>query len=93
MKNELAIDEIRGFIKRFEKKDNAKTVILIFAGVAVIVFITVLLVLKLKDKMTWGDYADFDDDFDEFDYEDYADTEDDDIKEDYHALDFEETEE
>jgi hypothetical protein len=94
MKNELGLDEIRGFIKRFEKKNNLKTAVIIVAGIAIVVFVVIYIILKVKDRMTWGDYADFDDDYDEFDYEDYLDDDDDDdISEDYHALDFEDEEE
>lgn len=91
MKNELYMDEIRSFLKRFEKKNNLKTVVFVATGIAIIAFVIVFIVLKLRDRMVWGDYEDFDDDFDEFDYEDYKDDEDDDedIREDYHALDYE----
>lgn len=91
MRNELGVDEIRSLIRRFEEKNNLKTLIIVLTGVAIITFVVVILIIKIKDRLTWGGYDDFDDDYDEFDYEDYDDDDDDDeyITEDYHALDYE----
>lgn len=94
MRNELGVDEIRGLIRRFEEKNNLKTLVIVLTGIAIITFVTVFLVIKIKDRLTWGGYDDFDDDFDEFDYEDYDDDDDDEyITEDYHALDYDDDEE
>lgn len=94
MKNDFVMDEIKNALKRLEKKNNMKTVLVIGAGIAIVILAVVYLVMKLRDKLIWGDYDDYDDDWDEFDYEDYADDYDeDDIEEDYSALDFEEMDE
>lgn len=93
MRNELGVDEIRGLIRRFEEKNNLKTLVIVLTGIAIITFVTVFLVIKIKDRLTWGGYDDFDDDFDEFDYEDYDDDDDEYITEDYHALDYDDDEE
>lgn len=89
MKAEFALDEIRKLIKKNEKNNRTKTIVI--AGIAIVVGAIVLVLSKLKSKkgfayddwselddMDYDDYDDFDefDDFDDFDDEydyDYED--------------------
>lgn len=88
MKNEFAIDEIKKELRKIQKKSNNKTILFIILGIIAVGLATVLVIMKIKDKLNVSD-DDFDDD-EEYVY--YDDDDDDDYYEDYRALDYEDEE-
>lgn len=89
MKNEFAIDEIKKELRKIQKKSSSKTILFIILGIVAVGLATVLIIMKIKDKLSVGE-DDFDDD-DEYVYYD-DDDEDEDYYEDYRALDYEDEE-
>lgn len=77
MKTDLAVFEIKQLLKKFDKQNKIKTVILLCAGVALITVAAILLVAKFKKKSEPISYDGLDfedwDDLDDMDYEDYYD--------------------
>ncbi len=79
MKSDLAVYEIKHLLKRFEKQNRIKTVVLVGAGIAFIVAVIIFIVLKVKksdmDANCGYDYDDWEDleemDYEDYDYDDY----------------------
>lgn len=75
MKADLAVYEIKHLLKKFEKQNRIKTVILLGAGIALIIVAVILLVAKFKKNAEPVSYDGLDfedwDDLDDMDYEDY----------------------
>ncbi|MGN1318229.1 MAG: hypothetical protein ACI4VF_04380 [Lachnospirales bacterium] len=81
MKNDLAVYEIKHLLKKFEKQNLIKTIVLVGVGFALVVICTILIVSKLKKKeepisydgLDFEDWDDLDDmDYDEYDFDEDA---------------------
>lgn len=97
MKAEFALDEIRRLIRRNEKDNRIRTLIFIFAGIAVVTAVIVFILSKLKSKpeYAYDDWSELDDmDYDDYDYDDYDDFDDYNFEdEDFDDIDLGDTEE
>lgn len=88
MKTDFSIYEIKHLLKRFEKQNRIKTIMLIGIGAAVIVAVLVYIISKANKKSCPMSYDGLDaEDFDELDDLDYDDYYDDDA--DYEDVDLE----
>ncbi len=96
IKNEHAIEEIRNAIKRIERDNSLKTLLIVGLSIAAVFAVIVFLILKIKDKSAKKkifDSADgyyFDDD-DDVDFSDYSLFDDDDDFE-YYPEDYDDME-
>ena len=85
MKNDYVINEIRDSLRKIQCRNKSKTIIFIIIGMIVIVLAAALIIMKVKGRLTK-------DKFEDEDLEDLEDSDDDEIREDYYALDYEENE-
>ncbi len=84
MKTDLSIYEIKHLLKKFEKQNRVKTIMIIGIGVAVFVAAIIYIILKAKKKdcplsydgLDMEDFDELDDlDYDDYDFDDYDDAE------------------
>lgn len=74
MKNDISIYEVKRLLKRFEKQNKIKTIIILGVGIALIAAVVIFVLSKAKKK-TPVSYDGLDpeefDDLDDLDYDDY----------------------
>lgn len=84
MKTDFSIYEIRHLLKKFEKQNRVKTIMMIGIGAAIIVAVLVYVISKTKKKpcpvsydgLDVEEFDDLDDlDYDDYDFDDYDDAE------------------
>lgn len=80
MKSDLAVFEIKQLLKRFEKQNRAKTIVMVVCGIAFMISLIMLIIYKVNKKsepvsydgLDFEDWDDLDDmDYDDYDYDDY----------------------
>ncbi len=94
MKADFTLEEIKKIMKKSEKNSRLRTFILIVSGMAVIVGIIVLILLKAKSRpeFEYDDWSELDDmDYDDFDDYDEYEFEDEDYDFDEEDLDDEDS--
>lgn len=97
MKTDLSVYEIKQLLKRFEKQNLIKTIIIVGVGIAVIAAAIFMIISKTKKKTCPVSYDGLDfedwDDLDNIDYEDYDFDDYDDVEYDVPEYDESEDEE
>ncbi len=80
MKTDISIYEIKHLLKKFEKQNRVKTIVLIAMGAAVIIAVIIYIITKSKkntcpisyDGLDAEDFDELDNlDYDDYDYDDY----------------------